>query len=151
MKLDLGCGDNKREGAIGIDWRRDSSADIIADLNKGIPLADDSVDEVYASHVLEHLDDLDGMMREIHRVCKAGARVHVAVPSFWSSLAVNPHHRHFFVRHSFDGFDGREDFPRLFRVTRKPPLFADIPLLRELHVFRELRFELEIVNKEVRK
>jgi len=51
-------------------------------LAKGIPVSAGSVDMVYHSHLLEHLDRevAEAFLREIFRVLKAGGRVRIAVP-----------------------------------------------------------------------
>lgn len=45
-----------------------------------LPFDDDSVDEVWCSQVLEHMNDIIHPMEEIHRVCCNGAMVHIDVP-----------------------------------------------------------------------
>lgn len=71
LKLDLGCGDNKREGFFGIDIAKTKSTDMVADLFKfPWPFKDNSVDEVFASHFFEHVPQkLRGkFMDEIYRI-----------------------------------------------------------------------------------
>jgi len=82
MVVDLGCGRYKLKGAIGIDRRQDSAADIIADIDcDGIPLKDNSVDVVRSSHFMEHLRNVDFVLREIYRVLKKpGGRLEFLVP-----------------------------------------------------------------------
>jgi SAM-dependent methyltransferase len=58
---------------------------LVHDLTKGIPADDNSVDAVYHSHVLEHLDRVDydvvpGFLYEIYRVLKPGGVHRVVVP-----------------------------------------------------------------------
>ena len=48
------------------------------------PLEDDRFSKVVASHVMEHLTDLVGVMNEIHRVCQNGAHVLILTPHFSS-------------------------------------------------------------------
>jgi predicted SAM-dependent methyltransferase len=57
-------------------------ADIIYDLKKGIPLPEATVDEIYASHVLEHIffKDLIVLLEEIYRVLKQNGKFSVCVP-----------------------------------------------------------------------
>ncbi|MEM9388423.1 MAG: methyltransferase domain-containing protein [Pseudomonadota bacterium] len=52
------------------------------DLRRGIPFADESIDFVYHSHVLEHLDRdvAPGFLREIQRVLKPGGLQRIVVP-----------------------------------------------------------------------
>lgn len=78
MLLDLGGGINGRPGYTTIDFE---GADIIHDLNEGIPLPDNSVGVINASHVLEHLKDPIKSMREIHRVLAHGGWAFIEVPS----------------------------------------------------------------------
>jgi SAM-dependent methyltransferase len=80
MKLDIGCGRNKVEGFVGLDIAPDVGADIVCDIEQGIPLPDNSVDEVHMSHVLEHLREVDMVLAEIARICRPGARIFFRVP-----------------------------------------------------------------------
>ena len=101
VKIDLGCGRRKKKGFFGFDMKKDSDADYVCDLSKGIPLADNSVDEIYTSHFLEHLEDYNFMMQEMVRVGKNGARIEIILPyytyigaplhSYWD----NPHRQVF--------------------------------------------------------
>ena len=57
--------------------------------------ADNSIDEVYASHVLEHLgfrEELPKALREIWRVLKPGGVLKISVPDFerLCTMFVNP-------------------------------------------------------------
>lgn len=78
--LDLGCGHRKRPGAIGVDIAAVPGVDVRADITRTLPFRDSSVDEVHASHLLEHLEDLTGFMNEVYRICKPGALVHFRFP-----------------------------------------------------------------------
>ncbi len=55
---------------------------IVHDLREGIPAPDDSVDVVYHSHVLEHIDRdvAPAFLRECLRVLKPGGIIRVVVP-----------------------------------------------------------------------
>jgi len=60
FKIDLGCGGCKREGTIGIDSFPQPGVDYVLNLTSDpIPLPDRSVDKVYSSHFLEHVQDND--------------------------------------------------------------------------------------------
>lgn len=52
------------------------------DLRSGIPTPDDSVDLIYASHFLEHLNYQEGLafLRECHRTMKKGSVLRLLVP-----------------------------------------------------------------------
>ena len=105
--LDLGCGNKKRAGALGIDFNNRTAADLIHNLNVfPYPLESETFDEVYVDNCLEHLDDVIRVMEEIHRVLKPAGLVKVIVPYFRSTWAhIDPTHKHFFTVHSFAYFD----------------------------------------------
>lgn len=73
LKLDIGCGMNPQDGFIGVDISPDCKAAIVHDVRKPWPWADNSVDEIYCSHFLEHLDGMERIffMNEAYRVMKA--------------------------------------------------------------------------------
>lgn len=101
LKVDLGCGPNKPVGFVGIDRFCMPGVDIVADLNKQLPLASDTVDLLYASHSLEHVNDLMFTVREIFRVCKHGAQVCIVAPYYEQKLNLaNPYHISAFNEHT---------------------------------------------------
>lgn len=62
-KLHLGCGEDIKEGYINLDFLKMDGVDVVHNLNKfPYPFEDNQFDEVYASHILEHLDDLAKVM-----------------------------------------------------------------------------------------
>ena len=86
LKIDLGCGSNKRVGFKGVDSIAFEGVDIVADLTKPWPFENDSVDEAHTSHFVEHLDAEERVffVNELYRVLKVGAKCQIIVPS-WSS------------------------------------------------------------------
>lgn len=105
--LDLGCGGNKLNGAIGIDSDKNSHADIIHDLNKfPYPFPKNYFDLIYCSHILEHLDDYERVLKEIHRIARRGAKVVIKVPHFSSCTAYSTRgHKHYFGCKIFREFE----------------------------------------------
>jgi SAM-dependent methyltransferase len=109
--LDVGCGHRKLPGADGIDILPGAGIDVVHDLDQfPWPLESNIYDLVFANSVLEHVVDVMGTMREIHRVSKAGATVIIKVPYFRSTDAfADPTHYHYYTSRSFDFFvKGRE-------------------------------------------
>jgi len=85
MKVNLGGGrKNLGEGWTLVDFNPSVNPDYCIDLNNAnikLPFEDNSVEEVAAHHILEHLDvGFIPLMIEIYRVCKPGAIVDVIVP-----------------------------------------------------------------------
>lgn len=109
--LDLGCGPWKVwPHAIGVDnfaewdpslvgpWRPDVTCDV-TDL---APFADKTMDYVFSSHVLEHIDDAKAVLREWWRVIKPGGYLVLYLPHalFYPNMGEkgsNPDHRHDFL------------------------------------------------------
>lgn len=82
LKLDFGCGQKKKEGFIGVDYNKETQAEIIFDCEgKDLPFNDNTIDEVYSSHFLEHLKDPVKFLQELYRVMKPGANAMFAVPN----------------------------------------------------------------------
>lgn len=77
VRLNIGGGDTDLPGFACHDIRDGNSA-------LALEYLDNSVDEIRASHVLEHLSFADAQraLREWSRVLKPGARLRVAVPDF---------------------------------------------------------------------
>lgn len=106
IKLNLGGGPNKVAGFLNIDRLSLPEVDIVANLSKGIPLKDDTVDEVLALSILEHLDDTCFIMEEMYRVCANNAKVTITVPYLKSTAAFkDPTHKRFFSEKTFEYFD----------------------------------------------
>ncbi len=93
--LDVGCGINKRPGAIGVDRNPRSRADVLADLNHfPYPFADDSFDRLHAIHVIEHVEDVLATMEEFHRLVRPGGVIFLATPHYTDfSSFCDPTHR----------------------------------------------------------
>lgn len=105
--LDLGCGNKKRPGSIGVDYNARTQPDIVHDLNAfPYPFKDSSFDEIYLDNALEHLNDVMRVMEELYRICRKGGLIKVIVPYFRSHWAyIDPTHKNFFTVDSFAYFD----------------------------------------------
>jgi SAM-dependent methyltransferase len=115
--LDIGCGDRKQSSrAIGLDITRGASVDVVADLAKGLPFKDGSMDYVFVVHCLEHVSDLLGAMAELHRVLASDGVAHIMVPFHASTNAIaDPTHVRFFNRQTFKYFCAGKPRIPLFR------------------------------------
>jgi hypothetical protein len=83
MKLNLGCGSQILDDWVNVD--KFGTPDQVFDLETfPWPWADNSVDEILLSHVLEHLGQSPqtfiAIMRELYRVARDGATLHIRVP-----------------------------------------------------------------------
>jgi SAM-dependent methyltransferase len=116
--LDIGCGRQKRPGSIGLDICPHAGVDIVADLNGCLPVKDGQFDAVNADQVLEHVADLPGLVREIHRVLRPSGILVAHVPYFRSSWAhVDPTHVRSFTLRSMDYFVAGSPFFERYRFN----------------------------------
>lgn len=84
IKLDIACGKSKKRGFVGVDiW---DGADIVCNLEKfPWPFEDESVDEIFCSHYIEHVPDLVAFANELYRIMKPGAKAAIVAP-YYSSI-----------------------------------------------------------------
>lgn len=104
--LDVGCGQRKLPGSIGMDIVKNSEADVVHDMDKSPwPFSDNELDLVFMNHSLEHAHDVLQMLGEAWRVTKNNGRLVIQVPHFRAVDAfVDPTHKHFFASYSMDYF-----------------------------------------------
>ena len=89
VKLNFGCGPHQEKGFINIDIR-DMGQEMIWDMRDGIPFPDNSVDEVYLSHTLEHVTDDEALafIVDALRVLKKDKLLVVVVPHINTGTAI---------------------------------------------------------------
>lgn len=104
--LDLGCGSRKRPGFIGLDRTTVPGVDLTWNLELlPLPFRAGSFDVVFASHLLEHVTDLNRMLEEVARVLKPGGLLQITVPWAGDLRAFqDPTHVRFFTLRSFEYF-----------------------------------------------
>lgn len=78
--LNLGAGEDYREQWWNVDYNERYGPDQVVDLEEDWPLPSDHFDTVLASHVFEHLTDLDHAFAEAARVLRDGGVLRVKVP-----------------------------------------------------------------------
>jgi len=105
-RLNVGCGLDIREGWVNLD-SVDYGGNQLCDLNQyPWPFPDNHFDEVYASHILEHMGNFNAVVTELWRVCRPGAIITVKVPFFLSTKFYSePDHRIPFGIRSFDNYE----------------------------------------------
>jgi predicted SAM-dependent methyltransferase len=84
MRLHVG-GRQKKPGWKILNVQPGPDVDYVGDCVDLSQFAEGTVDEIYASHVLEHLghhDKLPRALQEFHRVLKPGGAVRISVPDF---------------------------------------------------------------------
>lgn len=104
IRLDLGCGKRKvqaiqgQEPFIGVDCIAFEGVDVVHDLRvTPWPWKDNSVDEVFSSHFLEHLTGEERIIffNELYRVMKVGGKALIVTPIWSHSCAYgDPTHKY---------------------------------------------------------
>lgn len=142
--LDVGCGRNKRPGAIGVDRNPRSRADVLCDLDRfPYPFRDDSFDELHAVHVVEHVADVVKAVEEFHRLVRAGGLIRIVTPHYTDfSSFCDPTHRWHLNSFSFRYFGEDHAGYDYYSPVR---LRENKVRLRLLALWRYLGFEL-LVN-----
>ena len=104
--LDLGCGNKKRAGAVGIDFNSRTQADVVHDLNAfPYPFDDDSFDQIRLSHVIEHIRSITRTMEELHRILAPGGQIEITTPHYTDASSwQDPTHVWHLNSRSFDFF-----------------------------------------------
>ncbi len=105
--LELGCGRNKHPGAVGIDQIALPGVDVVHDLNQcPFPFENDTFDEIYAIHIIEHLDSILAVMEEIHRISRSNAKVVIITPHHSDAMSwQDPTHKWHLNSYSFSYFE----------------------------------------------
>ena len=107
MKLNIGCGNKKFEGYLGVDKTRCDAADYICDIeNEKLPFEDNTIEAIILDNVIEHFYDIPKVLNELVRVSKAGAIIKIITPHFSSIKSwIDPTHFHHLSYFSFDHFE----------------------------------------------
>jgi SAM-dependent methyltransferase len=96
VQVDLGCGNAKQEGYIGLDYVEMDQVDHVLDLTRDrYPFDDRSVDAVFSAHFLEHIEEPNHVFSEIGRIAKDGARIEFWTPYAFTNEAFLYGHLHF--------------------------------------------------------
>lgn len=88
LRLDLGCGERKQQGYIGVDFKEVKGVDVVCNLEEyPWPFKDDSVIEIRASHYIEHVKDIKSFMEECYRIMTNGGIITFTAPYYTSIRA----------------------------------------------------------------
>jgi predicted SAM-dependent methyltransferase len=110
QKLNLGCGENKKDGYINLDCLEVFEPDVLCDITKGLPFKDDYFDEIDAFFVLNLIGgskDFLFTMNEIWRVLKKDGQLIILVPNALhpEDAFRDPMEARWFVPNTFQHFD----------------------------------------------
>jgi predicted SAM-dependent methyltransferase len=85
LRLHLGCGPKYIKGFTNVDILQDSEADLISDITKLREFKDNTVELIYASHVLEHISrhDYKTVLKRWFNLLKKGGILRLALPDLF--------------------------------------------------------------------
>ncbi len=122
IRLDIGCGENKQKGFIGLDARQLKGVDIVHDLETfPYPLPNGCCTMIVGSHIIEHIKPWHSisLMNELWRISKVGGQLALSTPypgsrGFWQ----DPTHCNGWNEATFQYFDPR--YP-LYTIYKPKP------------------------------
>ena len=81
MKINIG-GETKKEGWVNLNVQKKPNVDIIGNINDLSQFEDESIEEIYASHIIEHVDQktIKNTFEGIFRILKKGGKFYISVP-----------------------------------------------------------------------
>jgi SAM-dependent methyltransferase len=81
-RVNVGCGRDLRDDYINVDSRKIEGVDMVADA-RALPFKKDTLDEVFASHVLEHFTERDGkkILQHWYDLLKKNGELRIIVPN----------------------------------------------------------------------
>jgi len=146
MKLDIGCGKNKREGYIGIDIKDFNKVNFVINIdNTKLPFKDNSIEEIYTHHTLEHCQNIVFIMNEFFRVCKPGAKIKIIVPYGTSHQFVqDPTHKTPFNEDTFRKYFCDPNYIKAFSDYHVIGFFKEINIYIEGKDINHLELHVEL-------
>lgn len=139
-KLDLACGNNLQKGFVGVDiTKKGTKAKIEHDLNVyPWPFKDNSVDEIWCSHFVEHLphglglqDGMVDFMNECWRIMKPGAIARFLTPYYANARAFqDPYHTRYITETSYLYFN--KNWRKINKLEHYP-ITADFEVVKLDH------------------
>ena len=82
LLVNFGCGPKTMQGWVNLDAARADGIDVVWDLRRGMPFADESCAVVFGEHVIEHIprDDVEKLLRDCRRVLQPGGVLRISTP-----------------------------------------------------------------------
>jgi ubiquinone/menaquinone biosynthesis C-methylase UbiE len=104
MRLNLGSGKRPIDGYVNVDLVQFDHTDVVCDLNAvPWPFDDESIEDIQAWHIFEHVTSAIDFMLECHRILQPGGRLIVVSPVYAHvSAFTDPTHRRFCTPETWD-------------------------------------------------
>lgn len=105
MRLNIGCGSKILEGYTNLDVVKQAGVDIVHDLDTPWPFPDNSVEEIEAKDIFEHVNNPILFMTEAHRVLEDYGTLHIRTPHYYYGREMaftDPTHKRFPTEHTWN-------------------------------------------------
>lgn len=108
--LNMGCGNSVKKSDyqirwINLDMFQNPGVDVVANLEEGLAFADESIDGIFACHVMEHVHIWTKLMAECHRVLKPKGYLNIRYPDDRCRASkADPTHCNHFVTETWTHF-----------------------------------------------
>lgn len=136
LRIELGGGTRPEQSKRFVNIDQVPEAHLQVNLDEfPYPLPDNSVNEVYSSHCLEHLKHPYSVFKEICRICAVGTFVVIKVPHPFNPMAMCPGHEHVISQDMIDHFS---HFPEINLWEEKKLVYKNTILRPTIH-FAEAR------------
>jgi predicted SAM-dependent methyltransferase len=82
LYVHLGCGYRPKQGWINVDQARGPEVQVVWDLRRGLPFADQSCAAIFSEHFIEHItkEDAAHLLAECYRTLQPGGVLRVSTP-----------------------------------------------------------------------
>ena len=123
-KINIGCGTKQHQMKcwLNLDIDPKCKPDVVCNIEKGLPFKNNTFNEVYSAHTLEHIhpDKVRFVISEIIRVCKPEAKVTLFLPYFSHPTTIRTiEHKTPMGYYTLDNIDG-------FRIVHKQLYFCRV-------------------------
>lgn len=127
MKLNIGCGWDKKKGFINIDKAKEVKPDIVCDIEDGLPFKDNTAEYIYSAHCLEHVrpERWRYVWEEIGRVAKDGCILELKLPFDNPSKRCHIDHYRTFWWDSFEQYYTKEKLRAYYSNFKLEPLHKE--------------------------
>jgi len=147
-KLNVGCGQKKKEGYIGID-KNDYRQEYVRDIEKYcLPFNDNSVDEIFCEHTLEHLDNPMFVINEFWRILKPEGKAIIIVPHKDNLKAYALRHKRYYNEYTFKALETdavQKKWKIISQVVNdRPDIYCELQPLKPENNKKLLSEELDI-------
>lgn len=136
-KLNLGCGNNIKQGFINADFIQTHPNIVKVDFTKfPYPFKDNEFDEIYSSNVLEHLgetkEEFKNLIAEMVRITKNGGKWFIIVPHDTNASAHSEFH--------YTQFHWRSFLYNRRNTNPESEIFVNLEVIKQRHIFIKLLF-----------